>query len=168
MQSLIQTGASHLVLIAMTMIISPVLVRASGRRWFAVELGERRVLRRRHRDLAIGTMGMDHVGAVRLGSVREERGGIELRGLRVPLLFAVLRMAIVVRGRDGGDVELGVVGWCLTRFWGGWGGELPIETRRVAHWGGHVGGHGRGCRRRGHAWWDRHALLLRRVGIVDA
>lgn len=112
-------------------------------------------------------MGMDHVGAVRLGSVREKRGRIELR-LRVSLLFAILTMSVVVWGRDGCDVELGVVGWGFARFWGGWGRELPIETRRVAYWGGHVGGHRRGCRGRGHAWWDRHALLLWRVDSVDA
>ena len=157
--------ASHLVLIPMTMIIPPVLMRTPGGWWLAVELGERRVLRRGHRHLAIGTM--DHVGAVRLGSVREKRGRIELRRLRVPLLFTVLSMPIVVGRRDGRDVELGVVGWGLTRFWGRWGRELPVESRRVTYWGSHVGGHRRGCRGRGHAWCNRHALWLRRVGSVD-
>lgn len=151
----------------MTMIIPPVLMRTPGGRWLAVELGERRVLRRGHRHLTIGTMGMDHVGTVRLGGVREKRGRIELRRLRVPLLFTVLSMSVVVRRRDRCDVELGVVGWGLTRFWGGWGRELPVEPRCIANWGGHVGGHRRGCRGRGHAWWNRHTLLLWLVGSVD-
>lgn len=112
-------------------------------------------------------MGMDHVGTVRLGGVREERGRIELRRLRVPLLFTVLSMSIVVWRRDRSDVELGVVSWGLARFWGGWGRELPIESRRVAYWGGHVGGHRRGRRGRGHAWCNRHALRLWRVVSVD-
>lgn len=166
-ESLIQTAASHLVLIPMTVIIPPVLVRPPSRRWLAVELGERRILGGGHPYLAVGTMGMDHVGTVRLGSVREERGRIELRRLRIPLLFTVLPMSVVVRRRHGCDVELGVVSWGLTRFWSGWGRELPVESRRVTYWCSHVGGHRRGRRGRGHAWCNRHALLLWRVGSVD-
>lgn len=110
---------------------------------------------------------MDHVGTVRLGSVREKRGRIELRRLRVPLLFTILSVSVVVWWRDGCDVELRVVGGGLTRFWSGWGWELPVEARRVAYWGGHVGGHRRGRRGRGHARWNGHALLLWRVDSVD-
>lgn len=167
MRGLVQKTASHLVLIGTAMIISPVLERTSGRRRLSVELGEGRVRRGCHGDLAVGTMWVDHVRAVRLGSVREERGGIELRGLRVRLLIALLSMAIVVWGRDRGDVELGVVGWGVTRFWGGRWWELAIETGSVAYRGGHIGGHGWGCRGRGHAWWERHALMLWRVDGVD-
>lgn len=167
MRSPIQTAASHLIVIPTTMIGPAVLMRAPSGRRFAVELCERRVLRGRHRHLTIGTMGMNHVGAVRLGSVREKSGRIELRWLRVPLLITILSVAVVVWRRDRCDVELGVVGGGLTRFWGGWGGELAVEPRSIANRGGHVGGHRRRCRGRGHAWRDRHALLLWRVGSVD-
>ena len=149
------------------MLVPAVFVRPPSRRWLAVQRGERRVLGWGHRNLTIWTMGMDHVRTVRLGCVREEGGRIELGRRRVPLLFTFLTMSVVVWGRDRCDVELGVVGWCLTRLWCGWGGELPIETGCIAHWSGHVGGHGRGRRGRRHALCDRDALLLWRVDGVD-
>ena len=116
-------------------------------------------------------MGMDQVGAVRLGGVREE-SRIELGRLGVPLLFWILRrVAIVWRGwrRDRGDVELGVVGRGVAGLGGGRGRKLPVEARRVPNGRvGEIGGDGWGGGGLGHARGDGDAGLLGRVHMVDA
>jgi hypothetical protein len=163
----VKTASSHLVVIPMAMLGPPILIRAPSRRRLAVHLWEWRVLRCGHSHLPIRTMGVHHIWSVRLGSVRKKRRRIELRRLRIPLLFSILPMSIVVGVRNWGDVELRVVSRGLSRLGSRWGRKLPIEPRRIAYRSRHVGRHRRRHRRRGHAWSNRHALLLGRVERVD-
>lgn len=110
---------------------------------------------------------MHHVRAICLRGIWQ-KSWVELSQLCISLLFDILpRMAVVWR-RDGGDVELGVVGSrCLARFRSGWGRELPVETRSVSHRASHVGWHGWGRRGGRHARWDGHARFFGRVDLVD-